>query len=783
MSIIHVLGESAVRSLALALAVALVLRALRVEHAHLAKRAWTSVLILALAMPALVALHIPSFSFLALWSTPRIVILPARPAVSAQNTFALDTLHRSSRDNSSAFTVIPKQPFLLAPSVTARVPVPAALEGPPQTASGLSRHVALWQIGFAAYLAITTLLLLRVLLGLSLAVRLWRRAQPFATQETDLPVRLSLSLRSPATVGHGILLPLEAIGWDDAALRATLAHEEKHIREGDFYLQLAATLHHCFFWISPHAWWLRPHLSRLSETICDRAAIASSGDGLGYAQLLVRFATAERTPEGMLAMAQSAGLRERIERLIADPQLSGAFRRRRGQAMAAGALLATVAIAAAASVHIIQPATIVLAAPQAPAPPPPPSAPPAAAPQAPAAPDAAPAAAPAPAPPRAAPAPAIAPAAPAADLVPPAAPPAIDSDVRIGSGTGVGESIGFDSSDRPVIRVHPEIHVKTHIVSKDGDKVLVVQGVGPVSPVMNVQALADVQALATVRPMMIMKDGMHVMAVPQVEVNGPIDVHGQGYAIYGPDGDHMVMMHGWSGDSSAFRDERAKHPGGAILFERDGKTYVIDDPTLVKQAEQAYSHVNELADKQGELGDRQGKLGDQQGELGDLQGKLGELQGELGEKQAKFGEDFHFQMPQDFDKTVADLSDGEMKLALDGEKMTEQQRAALDAQMKETRERLDKEMEQFRAQQPQREAMEKQLRDQTEQIRKQMEPLIQQMRDQAAKQAKLGALQGELGRQQALLGRQQREASREADTKVQSLIDQAVKDGKAKPVQ
>ncbi len=783
MSIIHVLGESAVRSLALALAVALVLRVLRVEHAHLAKRAWTAVLILALAMPALVALHIPSFSFLALWSTPRTVILPARPAVSAQNTFALDTLHRSSGDSSSAFTVIPKQPALLAPSVTARVPVPAALEGSPQTASGPARHVALWQIGFAAYLAITALLLLRVLLGLSLAVRLWRRAQPFATQETDLPVRLSLSLRSPATVGHGILLPLEAIGWDDAALRATLAHEEKHIREGDFYLQLAATLHHCFFWISPHAWWLRPQLSRLSETICDRAAIASSGDGLGYAQLLVRFATAERTPEGMLAMAQSAGLRERIERLIADPQLSGAFRHRRGQAIAAGALLATVAIVAAASVHIIQPATIVLAAPQAPAPPPPPPAPPAAAPQAPPAPDAAPDAAPAPVPPKAAPAPAPAPAPPVPDLVPPAAPPAIDSDVHIGSGTGVGEGIVLDSSDRRVIHVHPEIHLKPHVVSRDGDKVLVVQGVGPVSPVMDVHALADVQAMATVRPMMIMKDGLHVMAVPQVDVGGPIDVHGRGYAIYGPDGDHTVMMHGWSGDSSAFRDERAKHPGGAILFERDGKTYVIDDPALVKQAEQAYSHVNELADKQGELGDRQGKLGDQQGELGELQGKLGELQGELGEKQAKFGEDFHFEMPQDFDKTVAELSEGNMKLALEGEKMTEQQRATLDAQMKETRERFDKEMEQFRAQEPQREEIEKQMRDQTEQIRKQMEPLIQQMRDQAAKQAKLGALQGELGRQQAALGREQREASREADGKVQSLIDQAVRDGKAKPAQ
>src|SRR3954464_10552682 len=98
MSIINVLGESAVRSLALALAVAIVLRVLRVQHARLAKRAWTSVLILALAMPALVALRIPSFSFLALWSTPRTVILPAAPSVSSSNTLTPDTLAPNTLD-------------------------------------------------------------------------------------------------------------------------------------------------------------------------------------------------------------------------------------------------------------------------------------------------------------------------------------------------------------------------------------------------------------------------------------------------------------------------------------------------------------------------------------------------------------------------------------------------------------------------------------------------------------------------------------------------------------
>jgi beta-lactamase regulating signal transducer with metallopeptidase domain len=746
MSVIHVLGESAVRSLALALTVAIVLRVLRVHHARLAKRAWTAVLILALAMPALVALHIPSFSFTALWSAPRTIIRPAATVAPVVIDSSSGTAPAAARSEDFATA---------APSVILALPVPAALQGAPAPA----RHLALWQIGFAAYLAITALLLLRVLLGLALAVRLWRRAQPFATSEADLPVslpvRLSMDLRSPATVGHGILLPLEAIDWDDVALHATLAHEAQHIREGDFYLQLAATLHHCFFWISPHAWWLRPQLSRLSEAICDRAAIASSGDGLSYAQLLLRFATAEQTPVGMLAMAQSSGLRERIDRLIADPQLASTFRHRRGQGIVAAALLATAAIVAAASVHILQPETIVLAAPQAPAPP---SAlacvdAPQAAPSPAAAPDGAPA-------PAAAPAPVSAPAAPAPPA-PEMAPPPPDT----------------VNPPEASVKVVPDVHVKTEVASDIRTKVLVLSKLDNVS---------SIGRLTMVHPIVTADVRTHVLALPQVEVvspEGPIDLHGRGYAIYGPDGDHTVMMHGWFSDSDKLRDEQATHPGGAILFERDGKTYVIDDPALVKQAQEAYSRVNELGKQQGELGAKQGELGAKQGELGALQGELGAKQGEWGDQQARFADDFHFEMPKDFDKTVQDLADSETELAMDRDKMSQEQIAALEAENKAAHERMDNELEQFKAQQPQREAMEKQMQAQAEQIRKQMEPMMKQMRELGAKQGELGRQQGELGRQQGMLGRQQRQASREADGKVQSLIDQATKDGKAHPAQ
>ena len=347
---------------------------------------------------------------------------------------------------------------------------------------------------------------------------------------------------------------------------------------------------------------------------------------------------------------------------------------------------------------------------------------------------------------------------------------------------GIGEGVGVDPAGTTTVRVMPRVHVQTRVLPQINTN-MSVQGFQQVSPVVSVQSLAMGQ------PVIVMKDGTHILAMPQVDVvppgyDGPIDLHGRGYAIYGPDGDHTVMMHGWSVNGDNWREEQAKHPGGAILFERDSKTYVIDDPALVKQAQQAYAHVNELAKQQGDLGAKQGELGAKQGELGALQGEIGAMQGELSGMQYGFPSgSFKFEMPQDFDKDIQVFSDGETRLALEHDKLSKQQIAELEAQTKEARDRFNKDMEQFKAQQPQREAMEKQMRDQAEQIRKQMEPLMQKMHDLGAKQGDLGRLQGELGRQQGLLGRQQGEASREADSKVQSLIDQAVKDGKAKPAQ
>ncbi len=713
MTIVNILGESAVRSLGLGLVVAAGLWLLRIRHVRIAKRAWTVVLILALAMPALVAWHIPSFSVTAVWTAP------PQPEV----------VHHAAPSAEPVLLQVPSQQQEVAPPVSLVIPVPAELQGSAEPA----RRLAWPNIGFIAYLVISLLLLLRILTGLLLSTRLWRRAQTFTTSATGLPVRLTVELRSPVTLAHGILLPLEAIAWDDASLRATLAHEEMHVREGDFYLQLAASLHLCFFWISPLAWWLRPQLARLSETICDRAAVESTGDGLSYAQLLLRFATVQQTPAGMVAMAQSAGLRERVERLIADPQLGSAFRQRRGQVLGAVLLLGASAIATAATIHILRPEAVVLAAPQAPAPPI-------------AQPDVVPQAAPQPE--------------PAAGVSSPEAPDATPKPLAAPSAP--------EPALAPSETAVPPLPPSSGAVHADDAVVVPVAPVGP--------------GIVHVRPEIMARAPIKVVAMPQIEIVAPEDSHRQSYAIYGPGGgsrSHFVSGD-WFHDELHFAEEAKKHPDGAIFFRRDGKTWIIDNPALVKQAQEAYAPVEALGKQQGELGARQGVLGEQQGKLGELQGVLGERQGEWSARRLDIPSGFDFKMPDGFNAAVNQLADASVKLAMQRDELSDAQRAALEAQQKEAQANLHKMMAEFKAQEPQREAFAKQF---DERMHKQMEPLTKQMQELGAKEGELGRLQGDLGRQQGLLGQQQGEASREADRKMQSLIDQAMRDGSAHPVQ
>jgi hypothetical protein len=120
-----------------------------------------------------------------------------------------------------------------------------------------------------------------------------------------------------------ILLPRSWREWDEAKLRAVLAHEMAHVQRGDAQNLLLASLATCLFWFHPLSWFLRRQLSALAEEACDEAVLASEATPEAYATFLIDFARDVRRGHGRLvtgviAMAGSSSLKRRIERLFAD---------------------------------------------------------------------------------------------------------------------------------------------------------------------------------------------------------------------------------------------------------------------------------------------------------------------------------------------------------------------------------------------------------------------------------------------------------------------------------
>jgi hypothetical protein len=119
-----------------------------------------------------------------------------------------------------------------------------------------------------------------------------------------------------------------------------LAHEECHIRRGDFFIQLLASVHRALFWFSPFAWWLQKKLGELAETASDAAGAQRIGDPASYAEILVDVTReARRRPvPAAVAMAHGPGLAKRVDHILTPPA---------GRALgAAGRATALAAVAA-----------------------------------------------------------------------------------------------------------------------------------------------------------------------------------------------------------------------------------------------------------------------------------------------------------------------------------------------------------------------------------------------------------------------------------------------------
>lgn len=287
------LGEAAIRSGALALAVGLMLKLAKVRSPQTRMRAWSGVLMASVAMPVLMR-----------WPVMPVLPLPSLTAPVMP---------------SGAVPHIAPGPEFLSHAVRLQ-------EAP------LIGDISWYSGAMLIYGVVSALLLARLAYGLWRAHHLCAGADSVrATWTGGRDVRISPKVDAPVTIGTTILLPVDAITWEEGCRRAVLTHEGAHVDRRDFHLLLLATLHRAVFWFSPAAWVLSRVLAYWAEVCCDAVALADIGDRSAYAAVLLSLT--ERSQAGRsdagnvsfgVSMAAHATLSRRMDLILADPPGSGA---------------------------------------------------------------------------------------------------------------------------------------------------------------------------------------------------------------------------------------------------------------------------------------------------------------------------------------------------------------------------------------------------------------------------------------------------------------------------
>jgi predicted nucleic acid-binding Zn-ribbon protein len=251
----------------------------------------------------------------------------------------------------------------------------------------------------------------------------------------------------------------------------------------------------------------------------------------------------------------------------------------------------------------------------------------------------------------------------------------------------------------------------------------------------------------------------------------------------GDDGDSFAIIHGndntvtMSGDhNQELAKVRQKYHGDFIWFERDGKSYVITDPTILAQSEDMFKMDPRLKQMQESLDAQQKVLNKRMAEM-NTQAALAQL--ETPEYKASMAR---------LEKQLAELNGDQMKklTAEIAQHAKEYEKLANDAALAGTADRLEKldKLREFQGDQ-----MEKlgELQGQIGEIHGQIGELQGQLGEKRGewgeKQGELGEKMGELGEQMGKIGEEQGRKAEEASRKMKSVFDQAIRDGKAKPVE
>jgi beta-lactamase regulating signal transducer with metallopeptidase domain len=218
--------------------------------------------------------------------------------------------------------------------------------------------------------------------------------------------------------------------------------------------------------------------------------------------------------------------------------------------------------------------------------------------------------------------------------------------------------------------------------------------------------------------------------------------HSNGYSYaYGFDNDQRFVivsgktdsltMSGSSQDAEHVQKLRKQIPGDFIWFQRDEKSYIIRNQATIDHARKLWAPQEELGKKQEELGKQQEALGKQQEELGSKM------------------EQVRVNVPD----MTAQLDALKAKLQKLGPSATVEQLGDLQSEIGELQSKLGE--------------LQSHAGDEQGKFGSQM--------------GELGAKQGKLGEEQGQLGKQQAELAEKANREMKSLLDEAIKNGTAKP--
>ncbi|HEX4321175.1 MAG TPA: M56 family metallopeptidase [Acidobacteriaceae bacterium] len=764
--------EAAFRSLLMGAAVWAGIRALRVQAVVAQKVAWVLVLLAAVTMPLVMrapwpalntALRIPVStphehaqklvaptapqpaiaSSAILFEESASSALPASVAKVHPGTYNIhagnhapkpSAAHRIKYDDADAALSSADVTQLLAPdsvstaantassSLTLSAPsVPSA--HPAAVPASFWTWTRLAQSLTILYLAVAGLLLLRTLVGLTIAFRIWHRSKP-ASLPVASPlsaleacrVRISSDLFTPVTIGSTVILPADCSEWDEAKLRIVLAHEQSHVRQRDFYLQLFAALHLAVFWFSPLGWWLQRKLSELGEALSDRAGLEQAPNPASYAQILLEFAARPRTntfsrPLAGVAMAPSSNLSSRVERILNASLFRLAFRGSRTSAFLSALLVPAALIAAVACIRFV-PAV-----------------------------DAAQAPAPAPAVSTSSPQPAIAPAA--------------------GQVSVAEQVITADPQADP--DAEPQDSPSQDSQSQDATPTPAVAPVAAVAPTPAVAPMPAPQAVQAPEPSADVAPVAPMPPVPPRHPRGRTYVYTDddddrdSFAIVHGDNSNVVMMNGHSNEE--FKRARKQYHGDYIWIEHNGKSYVITDPAILAQTQSFFKGDEALNARMKEFEMQQAEL----------EKKMALLQPEM-EKASLPGPEFEAQMAK-LNQQLAYLQSDEYK------KLTEK----IAKQMADSKKNIDEATLQL-AQENLGNLQEK-IGDIQGQLGDIQGKIGERQGRIGEKQGELGEQMGRIGEQMGRIGEEQGRHAEEAARQMRSVFDQAIKDGRAKPVE